>query len=260
MCPYIEGRVFSAAEVARGAAVCMVNRAFASRYLGAGALSSRLKLGDGPPCQVIGVASDFRAASLLQMPQPMVYVPLATSVRGRFTLLLRTADARGPGEAAILAAIANTAPEVPHAQVRRVDDQISAVAAPRRRWAILASALAAYCLLIAVVGLGAMEASFARRSRRNIGIRLALGATLTRVSAEIVGKFLMPLAAGTILGLAGSLALEKRLAAFLFGTQGSATAIAAGAAAGVLALGSLLLWMTARRACVLSPADALRCD
>jgi predicted permease len=214
---------------------------------------------DDPWWTVVGVARSVRYRELA-VPRPTVYLPAAQSLVTAETVVVRT---RLP-----LAATAALARE--HVQALDPAMRVTAVvpfrdlharplARPRFN-AFLIVLFGVVALLLAAVGLYAVMAASVRQRRAEIGIRMALGASVSNVRALVLGEGLRLAAAGALLGLVAALAASRLVRSLLFGVHPLDPASMAGAAALLVAASLLACYLPARRAARVDPLAALRAD
>ena len=130
---------------------------------------------------------------------------------------------------------------------------------PRFR-TLLVSAFAALALVLAIVGVAGVIAYAVSRRTQEIGIRVALGATGSRVTSMMLMEGLWPAAAGVGMGIAGAIALTRVLSGLLFGVTATDPVVFAICAATLLAAALAATWIPARRAATVDPMIALRAD
>jgi putative ABC transport system permease protein len=133
------------------------------------------------------------------------------------------------------------------------------VAAPRFRMVLL-GLFAAAAMLIATCGLYGVMAYAVTQRRREIGVRMALGATRRDVLRLVLARALRIIAAGLIVGLAGAAGLSRVLRTFLFGVTPTDPLVFAGVALLLLAVGLVAAWLPARRATRIDPWAAVRAE
>ncbi len=158
----------------------------------------------------------------------------------------------------IEAAVADVDPNVAFASVLDLDDVVSGAIAPSRFMAVVFGTFAAFALLLSVFGLYGVMAYMAREARRDVAIRMALGATASSVTRLLVRHAMMVLAGGLVIGAVGGRLLGAALAGQLHGIQPDdpATLIAVTVLLGATALTAA--WLPARRAAEVSPMVMLR--
>jgi predicted permease len=209
-----------------------------------------------PPWRrVVGVVADVRK-TLAPTNPPDLYVPMAQSPPILAELVVRD-RAAVPRLDALRAAVWRVDADLPLNGVRRLDDAIALASLPSRFLAWLLSAFAAFAVTLATLGLYGVVAFAVGERRREIAVRMALGAR----PAAVVGMFVRQagrlIAAGTAAGLLGGLALSRALRAQLHGVSSGdvATYVILAAALAVAAL--LATWLPARRATRAQPMRIL---
>jgi predicted permease len=196
----VSGRGFAASDDSRSAAVAIVDTEFARRYFGAvSPLGHRIgtPLGGNALREVVGVVEAVRQSTLDRAPEPHLYIAEAQFPSAELTLVVR--GDRGPAIASDLRAVLREFdPELPLSNVRPLRALIADAAAPRRLSAQLLGGFAAAALLLTLVGVYGVMSLIVTQSTRELGIRLALGAT----PPAIVGLTLRRAARMAILGVA----------------------------------------------------------
>ncbi|HEY4231362.1 MAG TPA: FtsX-like permease family protein, partial [Thermoanaerobaculia bacterium] len=138
-------------------------------------------------------------------------------------------------------------------------EEIRADSISRQRFGmVLLAGFAGLALLLAAVGISSVLAYSVRRRRREIGIRIALGAKTSDVLRMVVVQGMRPAILGMVLGLAGALALGRVLSSLIFGIQASDPATFAAVALLLGAVALVACLVPARRAAAVSPTTALR--
>jgi len=273
--PVRAGREFTEADLAPGAAV-LVNEAFARAFwpgldpIGRQvtlhkAVQGRPDFGEPIPGTVVGVVGDVRQFGLDTPPEPQVYVPFTRSAWGHMSLVVRTAVAPAGFLATLSRAVRQVDPDIPMtltgsagsmSAVGTVD--INGGLASRQFDAWLLGSFAASAMLLAGIGIYGLLAYSVAQQRREIGIRLALGASRGDVVSQVVGDGLRLAVAGIVLGVLMALAVTRLLAALLYGV-GASDAPTFMAVVALLALVSLVAsYLPARRAARVDPMVALR--
>ena len=268
----ISGREFNDSDRQGSLPVALVNRSFAERFLrGENPIGKRLRsiVRNRPNdwLSVVGVVPNImQNDATRQQFKPLVYVPLSQRPPGRVYFLVRTR---------MTMALAGTI----RAEVQKIDSDVSleelmtlkahmafdrdsmdALHSELGKHATVAPIFAAIALVLAAIGLYAVIAHSVGRRTREIGVRMAIGATLEDIRAMIFSEGMLPVAAGTILGLAASLAVNRVLQSQLVGVSPYDPATLASAPV-ILALVALLACaIPARRAMHVDPAIALRHD
>jgi len=233
----IEGRFFTDADSVANRppsasspvapSVVIVNQAFAEiYYAGRDPIGQHFRFRDfdkdtNPWSTVVGVVADVRHTKLEEHSRPQVYQPLWETDANRAFFAVRTAATQGAASPDITSAVRSVVhsldPTVAPANIRTMDDRVSEANARRRFETFLLSVFAASALVLALVGLYGLMAYSVRRRTSEIGVRMALGATASRVLAMILQHGVSLVLIGLALGLAGAFALRQLLASSLFG-------------------------------------------
>jgi putative ABC transport system permease protein len=210
--------------------------------------------------EVVGVVADARMTSIERTPPLMVYLPYWWRQRRASTsLLVKTASA-DPASLlpAIRRAVRNIDPEIAIGQTRPLDQLVDAAFAARRYQMRLFVTFGVVALLIAVIGIYAVTAYGVSRRRREMNIRVAIGASASHVWRLILRDATVPLAAGVAAGAAGAVALGSVVAALLFGVQARDPVVIAGVVGLVATVGVTASLLAARQGLSIDPAAALR--
>jgi predicted permease len=259
--PLLAGRDFSEQDDSTGRKVAIVDRALVRKYLtGLEPLGAHLWM-DDRDMEIVGVVGEVRHFALDEEPLPTLYLPvgqLAPDIVPFFTSRSFIA-VRAPGlpASALREVIREVDSSVP-AEVRPLEDVLGAALGPRRFQALVMMLFAGAALLLAATGLYGLTAWSVAQRRREIGLRLALGATAQTVVRMVIREGVGLAAAGLALGMALSAAVARALPAIVPGVSA--------ADARVFVLGPLLLvgvalaasGIAARRAAAVAPMDALR--
>jgi putative ABC transport system permease protein len=274
--PILKGRAFAAADTPDGAKVAIVNRELVRRYwkdqdpigkvVSVNPPIELVPRGTVPPdykpdlFTVVGVAADVHYASLDTAPSPVVYVPFAQGSEGTTTMFLVVRAHEDPLAlaGAVRDRIRHVDPDVPASSVRTMEDRVSASLAQPRLRAIVLGTFAGLALLLAGVGTYGVMSYGARQRTREIGIRMAIGASSRAILTLLLGRGFVLVAAGLGAGLLGALALTRALRTLLFGVSTSDPLVFGGVTALLATIAMIAAWLPARRATRLEPVVALR--
>src|SRR5262249_2207288 len=203
---------------------------------------------------------DVKETALSEPARPEMYAPFPQPPWPFFTAVVRTDRDPAPLAAALRAVVTRLDPEQPPGDVQTLTHYVREATARPRFTAALAATFAALATLLAGLGIyGVLACSVAQR-RREIGIRMALGARPSAVRSTVVGQALRLGGIGIAIGLAGALALTRVLASLLFGVGASdPLTFAAVCVMSMIAVASAA-WLPARRATRVDPLVALRAD
>jgi predicted permease len=264
--PLLAGRDFTALDTAEASKVAIVSERIVHDYFPGGsgeALGRRVRLGEhGAWLTVVGVVADIRQMGLDREVQPMIYVPFQQEQSDlvRFvSFVVRTATPASAAEG-IRAEIRRLAPDLPIQSTVTMDEAVSAsVASPRFRTLLLVL-FAMTATLIAMCGIyGLMDYAVTQR-RREIGVRMALGAERREVLRLVLARALRIVFLGLIVGLAGAAAVTRVLRTFLFGVTPTDPIAFAAVTLLLMAVGLMAAWLPARRATRIDPSVALRAE
>jgi putative ABC transport system permease protein len=260
--PLIEGRSVSDADGAGAPLVALVNQAMARRYWpNRSPLGARLRQGDEPVGQwrtVIGIVGDVRNDDADQAPAPYLYVTAAQRPQRSMTFALRTAGDPAGAAPALRAAIASFDPDQALYDVRTMRAVWEADLQGSRLLIRVMAALATIAVGLAGLGVWGVTAQAVAQRTREIGVRIALGATTSQVVSLIARQGLVPIAIGLAAGLAAGLGLGQVMRSLLFEVTPT-DPLTIAATLGVLAgVGLLATIGPAQRAARLDPLTALR--
>jgi ABC-type antimicrobial peptide transport system permease subunit len=166
--------------------------------------------------KVVGVVSDGRVTALETEPPVMVYVPYWFSNEGKSVLVVRAQGDAMTLIPLIRSVLREVDPDVAVAKVAPLTQLIDAAVETRRFQASLFTAFGVAALLIAIVGVYATTAYGVSRRRRELNIRVALGAQASQVFSMVLRQSVTPVAIGLAGGLAGALALGSVVASLLY--------------------------------------------
>jgi predicted permease len=263
--PLAEGRFFTPLDNDQAQAVAIVDRSVAKRFWpGMSPIGKRLKMtgqdSAGEWRTVVGVVGDVKHVSFDADSPPHVYAPLAQYPRLFQYVVIRT-----NGDAAAMAPAARAAVrEIDRDQavfrVESMDEKVAITTAWRRFYTALLGCFAVVALALAMVGVYGVTAFSVAQRRREIGIRMALGARRGSVLGLVLGQALLLAGLGVALGLAAALALVRVAASLLFGVSATDLGSFAGGALLLVALAIVASWLPARRASRLDPVLALAAE
>ncbi len=266
--PIITGRDFAASDDRSAPRVAVVSEAFARRYWPGGeAVGNRFKYGPAdskaPWITVVGVAGNIKFKDLRHDPinDPVVYVPLLQSeVVINLNVVARTSVDPASVAADLRAEIQKMDPAIPVYNVATVMERLSDQTAETRSYALLIGSFAALAMFLAIVGIyGVMSYSVTERTRE-IGVRMALGASSTNVLGLVVGRGMRLAALGVAFGLAGAFALTRLMSSLLFDVTATDPLTFALTSLIFVAVALAASFIPARRATRTDPMAALRCE
>lgn len=266
----LQGRAFDSRDDAPGVRTIVVNRAFArQRFTSENAAVGRnvratFEFTANPaPRMIVGVVEDVKQSALGDQPAPQVYVPQSQHPYPRLAFVVRTDGSRltAPGAVNIVRrAVHDADPGALITDVRTMDDVVSQSLARQRFSMTLIGTFASLALILTIVGLYGVLSLAVRQRQREIGVRLALGATPGNVVALVVADGARVTAVGMLVGIAGAIAATRVLASLLYGVSTTDAMTFVSAAAVVTAVALTATYVPARRAAGVNPREALTAD
>jgi predicted permease len=261
--PLRSGRVFSDLDTPTTQKVAIVDEYFAQQYWpGQDAVGQRIRTGglDSPDpwLTIIGVVGRIKQDALDSNPRIAFYLPHAQYTTQAMNVVLRSNVAPAALTSAIKKEIQEVDPDLPIYNVRTMDDRVQESLARRRFSMVMLGLFAFLALALATIGIYGVMAYLVSQGTRELGIRLALGATPGDISRLVVRQGMTLAITGVALGLAGAFALTRLLRSLLFGVQAS-DPLTFVAIAGLLAVIALVAsYIPARRAAQIDPMVSLR--
>ncbi|HEY7498366.1 MAG TPA: ABC transporter permease [Vicinamibacterales bacterium] len=266
--PLLAGRDFTARDTADAPKVAIVSERIVREYFPGGpseALGRRVRLDDrGEWLTVVGVVADIRQRGLDQDVKPMIYAPFQQERAAPFLLRFVSFVARTATPASVVegirAEIRRAAPDLPIVGTLTMDEAVAAsVAQPRFRMLLLVL-FAVAATLIATCGIYGLMAYAVTQRRREIGVRMALGAERRDVLRLVLTRALRIVVSGVIVGLAGAAGVTRVLRTFLFGVTPTDPIAFTIVTLLLMGVGLMAAWLPARRATRIDPCEALRAE
>jgi putative ABC transport system permease protein len=222
--PLIRGRVFEDRDETHPENVALINESMAHRFWSnpnEDPIGKRIQLGlhpeNSPWVTIVGIVGDVRHIGLDVAPRAEVYRPYAYSPLYNPIFVVRTDNDSRALLAHLREAFRSVSPDLPVYNVFQMSDLVDRSTAARRFPALMLSGFALLALVLAAVGIyGVISHSVAQRAHE-IGVRLAVGATVGNIIALVLRQGLRLAAAGIAIGLMGGLALSRLIVSFLFG-------------------------------------------
>ncbi len=260
--PILRGRGFSVSDTAGAPRVAIVNEQFAKHYWPAGdAVGKHIRLDsrNGTPVEIVGVAQTIKYEGTMEKPMDFVYMPLSQHPIARMVLMLRSSGDPLQLVQPVKDIVRTLDPNLPMLQTRSYEDFYlnQAVKGPRMGIELVGS-LGAVGLLLAVAGLYGLVTYNVSRRTREIGIRMALGAASSDVLRLVIGKGLVLVGIGTVIGLAMGFALEQLMNSMLFKAGGVDILAYVIVVPSMFLVTTLAAYVPARRASRIAPTQALR--
>jgi predicted permease len=257
----LRGRAFTAADREGAPRVVMLSESAAKQYWSnADPIGRRLTTSEGP-LTVVGVLPETRYRSLRE-PRPSVYFPLEQAA---FPVVPLTLGIRASARAAdVIPAVRRVVAEsergVALASAAPFETYLEGPLAQPRLNALLLALFAGAAVALAAVGLFAVMATMVRHRTRELGIRMALGATAGDLRSMVMGRGLALAAVGSAVGLAGALASNRLLAAMLYGVSATDAVTLGAVAVFLLGVAAIATLLPARSSTRIDPVTALRTE
>ena len=260
--PIVSGRAITARDNRSAPNVVVINQALASRHWpGENPVGRRVVLqGAAGPLhfEIAGVSGDVRTAGLEEPLEPQMYFSFWQDGDSIIGLVLRTHVEPASVSSQIQQAVWSIDPDQPVTKLLPMKSLAAESLAFRRAGMTLAGAFGVLALVLSAIGIyGVLSYSVSRRTRE-IGIRVALGATRTEIARVVLKEGLAMTLAGVAIGLGAALALTHFLSGMLYGVTPRDPATLASVVAGLIAIALVSAWLPARRATAVDPVEALR--
>ena len=257
----VDGREFTPQDRIGAPLVVVVNDAFGRRFFpGERAVGKKLLVGRDVQIDIIGVVNDIRQVAMAEPAQPTIYLHNLQNSRGKTTIVARTKGE--PLEMAddVRKAIWSLDDQQAITAVFTFDEAVSRALAGPRLLVVLLASFGLVGLGLGAVGVYGILSAVVSERRREIGVRLALGASPGSVQAMVVRRGLMLTMIGVVLGLAGAAGLSTFLATVLFEVKPVDPWTYAGMAVVLIATAAVASWLPARNAARTDPLESLRQD
>jgi putative ABC transport system permease protein len=260
--PILRGRAFTDSDQS-GPPVAIINQALAQQYWSdADPLNHSVRLGSGPPMRIVGIVGGVHDLGLKREMRPNLYVPSITPGgllrKIPWAWAVRTRMAPASLGSAVEKELRLASGGLPVAKIRTMDQILSQSMAADGFNTLVLGIFGCSAMLLTALGIYALMAHSVAQRRREIGIRLALGAESGGIRRMMLLEGLRLAVAGIACGWAAAFALTRMLAGFLFGVtaRDPAVFVAVPVIVGVVAL--LAIWFPAIRAGRVDPIEALR--
>jgi putative ABC transport system permease protein len=262
----LRGRTFARTDDAGAPRVAVINETMERQcFGGADALGKRFSMDGTHLVEVVGVVRDTRTNSLRQPGAGVLYLPLAQPHGTPATLLASSLEVRAAGDPSLLAhqvrrAVRDAHSGLPFLNVRTLRTQVDRTLMQDRLLATLASAFGLTALFLVALGLYGVIAQWTAQRTREIGVRMALGATSGSVRWLVLRQAVALVLIGLVVGIPAALGASRLLRGMLFGVQPMHPPTVIGAALVMFAVAALAAYLPARRASRVDPMAALRVE
>ncbi len=258
--PLKSGRLFEATDRQGTTKVAILNESAAKKYFpGQNAVGQSAEV-DESSRTIVGIVGDVRQSSLETEPAAEVYVPMAQYPGSAVELVIRTAGDPYAVLPATKAAVLAVLPDVPLRNVRTMEELMSRRVAQRRLNMLLLGLFGLLGLVISAVGIYGVVAYMVAQRTREIGVRMALGATRANVIAMVLANAAAMVAAGLAIGGVGAWYLSAAAKTFLFRLDSNDPRAFAAAVITLSLAAFVASAIPARRAASVDPMVALRAE
>ncbi|MEM9293844.1 MAG: ABC transporter permease [Acidobacteriota bacterium] len=260
--PLKAGRTFQGSDRADAPGVAVVSESLAQRYWPSEeAVGKRIRL----PSQeawltIVGVVGDIRENSLVEAPKSALYLPMAQQAVGPMTVVVKTAAEPEAALSALRQRIQAVDSDTPVSDLATMGARISASLSQPRLTMLLLGGFAALALLLASVGIYGVTATMVLQRRKEIALRMALGALPARVLRLVARQGLILAVIGLVVGLPVALALSQLMRSLLFGVEPADPLTLLVVVTLMVAAALAASYLPARRALRVEAAMALRAD
>lgn len=264
--PLLRGSGFTDQEKADDPRVCLIDTRFAeTHFAGQDPIGKRLVFGGhGNPnptySTIIGIVGHVENYGIGQDTRVQLYYPYRQSPPGFLSFVIRTSLEPAALTPSIRAAMREIEPTLPVFNVRTMDEVFDLTVTNQRIMLTLLSVFAALALLLAAIGLYGVLSYIVGQRTREVGIRMALGATGAAVRQLIIGQGLKLAAFGLVLGLLGAVSLARLMGSMIYGVSAYDPLSLATVSVLIVAIGVFASWLPARRATRVNPLTALRSE
>jgi putative ABC transport system permease protein len=259
--PVLRGREFTDADNANPMAGFVVNETFARTYFsGRDPFASSISvwmMADNPYLPIIGIVGDVSEGSVRSTPKPTVFYSHGRMSWSTMTLFVRARHAESFVRP-VTAALHELDPTLVVSNVRTIESALAESLARERISALISTSFGVGGLLLAALGLYSLLAYLVAERTKDIGIRIALGARVARITGSVVAGGLALVAIGAAIGVAGSLVLLRALGGLLFGVTPYDVPTYVIVVVLLGAIAALASYLPARRAARVEPLMALR--
>jgi putative ABC transport system permease protein len=266
--PIRVGRPFDRRETATSPEVVVINERAAQRFFsGQNPVGQQIRVSaelarsarNGPKT-IVGVVANVKYGSLDEDTPPEIYLPYEQHPVDAFTVAVRTSQDRIASIPALRHDVAALDPLLPLANIQGLTTLVDASLAGRRFTMVVLLTFAAIAVALSVIGVYGVLAYLVGQRRREIGVRLAIGASPTDVVWLFVRESAVLTLVGLGAGLAGALAAGRWISALLYGVTPADPATLASVVVALVVAAACATYVPARRAASVEPSDALRAE
>jgi len=253
----LQGRDFSWDDTARTPNVEVVNQTFARKMWGETTAIGQHFVLSGRLTEVVGVAEDGKYHDLEESPQPVAYLPLSQNEQSEAIFVLRSHRSLNEVAAALQRTLTDIEPNVP-IHVQSWSDDLDGELFPARVATVALGVMGLLAAMVAVTGIFGMAAYTVSRRMKELGIRVAMGARKTQVMSAALGRPMVLLGAGSVLGLLAGILARPLLGQIVYQANPRDPLVVGGAVVAMALLGLAAAAIPARRALAVDPSELMR--
>jgi putative ABC transport system permease protein len=256
----IKGRQFTDGDTAQSPAVALVNETMARQFWpNQDPIGRRLyQESSDPGAIVVGVVADVKQSGLDVPPKPEFYVPHRQTEAAPPALVIRTAVEPLSLAATVRREIRAVDKEMPITDVQTMEDIMDRKVFQRRLQMLILAFFAGSALLLSSIGIYGVLSYLVAQRKREIGLRMALGAASSDILKNVFGQAAVLVGAGLAIGLVASVGLTRMMSHLLFGVTATDPATFIGVPLLLFAIGLTASYIPARRAMKVDPSLTLR--
>lgn len=254
----LAGRNFTAQDDAQAPKVAIVNQTFARKLFGTGdAVGKYFKIW-GDKVEIVAIVEDGKYESVSEAPSPALFVPILQRPDQMTFLLVRSGKGAQIMAPAIRDTIRRLDPDVPIADLGSWRDSLGLVMLPAHVATVALGIFGGLGILLSITGIFGLASYTVSRRMRELGIRVALGASRGQLLGAALRRPLLLLGGGSLVGLGLGIAATRLLASIVYQATPNDPVVLAGVALTMIAVGALATWIPARRALSVDPTRVLR--
>jgi putative ABC transport system permease protein len=259
--PVLRGRDFTSADRDNSAPVVVVDQSLARRYFpGGNALGEHVFVaGDSVPREIVGIVGSVKQGGVSSEDYPVLYAPLLQMPSPEVTVALRVAGSTSAAVPGLRSAIREIDPQAPVLDVAAYRDRIASFIAPDSFYAAIALIFSVIALLLCGIGLYGVVAFDVARQRRDIGVRMALGASTKRIRRDVTVAAMRLVVTGVVLGAVVAVATQSAIRRLFVDVSSDVVGLSIACAA-LLGAGLCAAFLPALRASRVDPLAAIRSE
>ncbi len=256
----LAGRSFTAQDDEKAPPVAIVNQTFARKLFGSDhAVGKYFKGYSGnKPIEIVGVVEDGKYTTVTEDPTAAVFFPILGDPNTETVLLVRSRRDPRDMAAAIHDAIRRLDPGLPIFSLGSWQESLAIVMLPTYAATVVLGVFGALAILLALTGIFGLASYTVSRRMRELGIRVALGASHRQVLHAALRRPVVLLGAGSLVGLALGIAASRLLASVVYQASPNDPLVLAGVVVTMMLVGALATWIPARRVLSIDPIQVLR--